>query len=350
MIGILVSKKGFKAIVKGRSKIEDLRHYKRFVNQHKMPVVFYYVSENLLKNRAVQGFVVEPHQEPAVKEVQAPTHTFCRMIVGGRTKRRLKLLARRTKRRFYQLQSGRERDKWRHIVALNANEATSIFVPNSKRLTPDTFKEMIRKHGEVIIKPCRGSLGRRVIMIEKRGKRYKLSSKTKKKLVVKLVSAREVKGYIEALSKKRYIVQQKVRATKVNDQTIEVRASTQKTTPTDWKVSAKALRLSRKGDFLTNISKGAKGVPFKTHYFKQANVNDVVEKTSVALAKQLSKAIPAIDFGFDLMVDERGKVWFIEANLRDMKLTYMWAGEYELWYQSIAQPLRFIASEMKKAK
>ncbi|MBM7094939.1 YheC/YheD family protein [Bacillus sp. H-16] len=348
MIGVLVSKKTFKAVVKGTTKIESPGNYQRFAKEHKMPVAFYYISEDLFRGAPVNVVVFSPNSKPRKKKIKPPKHTFCRMVVGGQTKRRLKRLMRRTGMKFYQLQTGRERNKWRHIAILTGNSKTASYVPESRRMTSASFQDLIQKYGEVIIKPIRGSLGRKVIMIRKDGPHFKISSKTKKKLKVKIVKATVLKKIITSLSGRKYIVQQKVRATKAADRTVEVRVSTHKKNASDWVVSAKALRLSKKKDFLTNISQGAKGVPFNEKYFKKPNIKSTVESASKELAKQLAKKIPAIDFGFDLMVDDEGNVWFIEANLRDMKLTYMSAGEYEYWYQSVAQPLRFIAGEMAK--
>ncbi|WP_171051860.1 YheC/YheD family protein [Alteribacter natronophilus] len=342
-----MSRKMFHRVITGTSGIEKAVHYQRFANEYKIPVVIYYLCDELFSGERVNGFVFSPDKKPKQIKVKAPAHTFCRMVVGRKSKRKLKRLMKRTNKIFYQLQSGRDRNKWRHITALTENLTTAVHVPETKRLTPDSAVELIKKYGEVIIKPIRGRLSRKVIMIKRDGSNYTIKSKIDQKLNIQTVTAAELKNYIAGMAVRKYIVQQKVKAAKVGDSITEVRISTQKKNSGEWGVTAKSLWISEKNDFLTKFSSGSQCVHFNSKYFKSADVEAAVDRTSKELAKQLAKKISAIDLGFDLMIDDAGKVWFIEANLLDMKRTYMWAGQDEDWYQTVTQPLRYISGKMK---
>ncbi|WP_096438931.1 YheC/YheD family protein [Alteribacter populi] len=346
MIGIIVSKKQFFQLVNDTSKVEKLSFYQRFADEHNAPIVFYFLSENVVIHKQVDGYVIRKQTKPLRKTMALPRITYCRAAIPKRFRSQLDSLAKKEGYQFYQIQSAKERNKWRHLSFLKNDLNLSAHIPETRKLSWKNMMEVLNKHKRVILKPERGALGRRIIAVNKGDSRYLVKRKVKKKLKIETLTAKELKDFCLSLNRIPYLVQQEIQSVTWRGRTVECRMSVQKAVGGTWQVTAKAIRLAQRGDYLTNIAQGATAHPFSRGYISKAKTN--VEELGCQIASQLEKNLPIIDVGLDLMVDTAGRVWFIEANLKDQRLTYKAAGELEAWYEATAQPLRYILAKEEK--
>lgn len=71
---------------------------------------------------------------------------------------------------------------------------------------------------------------------------------------------------------------------------------------------------------------------------------DAVASLGLRAAETIERKIRGVsDIGFDIALDERGHPWFIEANFRDLRITFRNAGERDIWVSTFATPVKYAA-------
>ncbi|MFD1397032.1 YheC/YheD family protein [Kroppenstedtia eburnea] len=348
MIGVFMNKRPLNSMIRGNTSYEKLEFYRHFVDTFKEPLCFYSLDNIDPYRASIDGYVLLPGKNLTQAEVRVPEHHFSRAIIyRQRNLNKIKKFIRNHRTRFYQFQSKKERNKWTNYELLNNVPEIKSHLPETYPLTWDNVIKILERYKQAIVKPIYGSLGKKVVLIEKRGQIYTIKEKNEFRLVHSEVALEHLEMYYLSKFKrpKRFIVQQKVNTDRFRHRIYECRVSVQKTSSGEWEVTGWAVRLAQKGDYLTNVSQGSEIIPFSRIFNPKSDTAYTIRDVTTRIAKQFEKHFPdTIDLGIDLMLDNNKHVWFIEANLRDQRLSYY--NDREMWRRTTITPLVFIQNQM----
>lgn len=213
--------------------------------------------------------------------------------------------------------------KWTKHNLLEKNGELLKYLPRTALYNEDSFAKYMGMYGEAIIKPTVGRLGKDVVKVSQDGQTYLVHAGIKKK---KLNGQKAALDYLESTLNinKTYIIQQVIPLAKINECIFDLRVLVQRKNLTDrnWVVTGKLAKVAAKGFVISNAAKEV--IPIEQAIEKSSvesiNIGQVIQEID-QLA--LDTAHYLQDFytksrwmGLDLGVDQHGKIWIIEVNLR----------------------------------
>lgn len=236
---------------------------------------------------------------------------------------------------------------------LAANAELHPFLPETSPATRASVKRMLHTNENLFLKPKRASVGNGIIRIRKmkdtayaevnvlgRTIKHKIGTRTKR--IMKLLKGR----------RRSYLVQQGISLMTYKGDPVDFRVSIQKNGRGKWQCTGMVGKVARKNAIVTNLHCGGRSVRasklFEEWGWDAKEMERKIAALGVAIAETLDRKLPHIaDLGLDIAVDGQQHPWFIEANFRDLRITFRNAGEREVWRDSFANPIRF-ASYLKK--
>ncbi|WP_277587574.1 YheC/YheD family protein [Psychrobacillus antarcticus] len=210
-------------------------------------------------------------------------------------------------------------------------------VPKSDLLTSFTFKDYLTKFSEVIIKPCNGQNGIGIVQIKRKGPQvYEIHSGIRTDIKTNLDEAYR---YMEDtyLTKKDYIIQQRVPLATIDYCPMDVRVIAQKDEST-WKITGKVVKLAGKNFIVTNAAQKVltleEAIRDSTILSKcNEPLNTEIDEICLSATQILDgKNIDLNIIGFDVGITNQGDIWIIEGNyVPDLGMFK----EYEEQYKNI---------------
>ncbi len=242
--------------------------------------------------------------------------------------------------------------KWQTYRILSQSPELSKYVPDTNRVNGfQQVDNMLRKHGSVYIKPVNGSQGRDIIRVNRgRNSSYRYQYKVKytphSGYALNRGSLRQNLGRI--MRRHRYIVQQKINLLSVNGRICDVRAMVQKDDNGEWSVTGKAFRIGQKGSITSNISGGGSGskmMGILRRRFPDTRAREIMKEVdylALEVARALENDTGGIgELGIDIGIDVKGKLWFIEANLKPARQVFVLIGERNTRRMTVRKPLLY---------
>lgn len=208
--------------------------------------------------------------------------------------------------------------KWSQYHSLHQKRSLRPLLPATDLCTKKTLLAFLNTYPEVIIKPCVGQQGRGIVKIsftgdmtfevhEKQNKTFKYDFEELYKYLYELY-----------LSRKEYIVQQRIPLTEINRSPFDVRVITQLdkdswiVTGTIVKVAAKDYFVSNRANKLLTLENALSETNSGISYERCAKL---VEITCEKVSKRLQRNNGGLSIiGFDIGIDSKGDVWVIEGN------------------------------------
>lgn len=210
-------------------------------------------------------------------------------------------------------------------------------VPESDLLTNFTFQYYLTKFSEVIIKPCNGQNGIGIVQIKRKGPQsYEIHSGIR--TIIK-TNIDEAYRYLEDtyLTKKDYIIQQRVPLATIDHCPMDVRVIAQKDEST-WKITGKVVKLAGKNFIVTNAAQ--KLLTLEEAIRDSTILSKSMEPLNTEIDEICMSATQILDgkntdlniIGFDVGITNHGDIWIIEGNyVPDLKMFK----EYEEQYKNI---------------
>lgn len=216
-------------------------------------------------------------------------------------------------------------DKWSQHIILSKSKGISSYLPETRMLSEATFLGMLHKHNRVIIKPCLGYWGKNMTqvrrhedgLLELHTEKHKTTFPDTRKAFDYLVGYQLHKGM------RNYIVQQMISLAKIDLSPFDLRVMLQRVKVTrKWSLTGLLARVACDGYFVTNVAKNIltidSAVPISS--VKNIIINDLVKEIEYFCKEavvQLEKFFPNISLiGFDIGIDQGGRLWFFEANFK----------------------------------
>ncbi|NHN30194.1 YheC/YheD family endospore coat-associated protein [Paenibacillus agricola] len=220
-------------------------------------------------------------------------------------------------------------------------------LPATSSVTHHAVEQLFGENTSLFLKPRTASVGDGIIRIRKKDNNMIAEINVLGRTLRKKVSIDQIIDIVRK-KKRRYLVQQGVSLMPYQGNPVDFRVSMQKNGSGCWQYTGMVGKVAKKGAIVTNLHCGGtsmKASELFAHWgWDGAEIERKVVELGLRIVQTLDKELSQIaDLGLDIAVDEQQHPWFIEANFRDMRVTFRDAGEKETWQSSYSAPVNYAA-------
>ncbi|QGQ94915.1 YheC/YheD family protein [Paenibacillus psychroresistens] len=242
--------------------------------------------------------------------------------------------------------------KIHHI--LSKNNKLLPYLPVTDSVTHQSVSELIEQNPCLFLKPRSASVGNGIIRISRNNQdmvaEVNILGQTKRHKV----GIDQIINLIKS-KKRSYLVQQGISLMEYEGNPVDFRVSIQKDGKGRWHYTGMVGKVAKKGAIVTNLHCGGHSIKvselFRNWGWKGVEIERKVSKLGILIAQTLDQELPHIaDLGLDIAIDEHQHPWLIEANFRDLRITFRDAGEKDKWRATFATPVYYAAHLIKKLK
>ncbi|WP_188646061.1 YheC/YheD family protein [Marinithermofilum abyssi] len=200
----------------------------------------------------------------------------------------------------------------------------SVHIPETELFYKKSFKQMIKKHSKVYLKPDRGRKSRGVLRVERlKGNRFKIRSGSRSKYVNHKYIWTKVNHMIKD---KRYIIQQAIDSVTKDGRHFDLRCHLVRIHG-KWKVCGICGRLGERGSVVTTSHLGGTPTSVEKLFFRHLNYSrrkkekmiKILEKCAVEAVNNVSRMYPNLkEFAVDMGIDTKSRVWIYEVNIEPL--------------------------------
>lgn len=226
-------------------------------------------------------------------------------------------------------------------------------LPHTVRADPVTIRSMINRHGDLVLKPCQGSVGIGIMRLY-RGKIHDYFTFSRSSPSARgWRTVRLPKDKLPLLLRNRirrapFLAQERIPLAQYKGRPYDVRITVQRGISGEWEVTGMFAKTSPPRTFVSNIAQGGSAYPV-IDVFRDSlpgiPPDRMIERTAeftVRTAESLSRHMPfAADFGIDAGITNDGQLFFIECNGRDQRYGFREAGLEEIWKETYRKPMAF---------
>ncbi|MBT2291999.1 YheC/YheD family protein [Paenibacillus albidus] len=237
-----------------------------------------------------------------------------------------------------------------------------------RRYLPETAKgltglaAMMNRYPDLILKPCRGSIGNgvmRLIRVRTSSWRWNLTylpRGARRWTTLPVDQDALPRALRTRLSNVPYLVQERIPLAEMNGRPFDLRVTVQRGWGGEWQVTGLFAKLAAPGGFVSNIARGGEALSsayvLDTAFSSRdaAILRMSLEALSLAVARSLGQRLPGLaDIGLDIGLTRDGRLFFIEANGRDQRYGFRKAGLQEIWKNSYRKPMGYARFLMEEA-
>ena len=228
--------------------------------------------------------------------------------------------------------------KWKQYKILSKDKEIVPFLPKTAPLTVKRLWQMIDQYSEVIIKPKRGRLGRRVIRLALlENNQFQIHSEDK---LITVNGRDETFAYLtEQELTEGFIVQHAIPLATINHCPFVIHLIVQRrSNSSTWVTTGMLARVASEGYFITSVTNQI--IPVETAIesssLHDVSFNDLIcEINHVVLlaANRFFESYPSCQLiGMDIGIDIHGDIWILDADFNPMITLFKWLddpGMYE---------------------
>lgn len=349
-VGILLNNNLYRRLSGGRSARLSLKNYEEAAAMYGLVPCFTTIDRLSPEKGTLIGCIPTEFGYVEV-EVPIPRAIHQRAIYSD--KRALSMIDRLIHQGIY-VYNGRTRYGKDVTHRMLAEEPAMLpALPHTVRATPMSIREMIRQHGDLVLKPCRGSIGIAIMRLRAGSGQhyftYSRSAPSAKGWKTVRVSAAKLHPLIHRrISRVPFLVQERIQLAEYEGRPFDIRVTVQRGGSGVWEVTGMFAKTSPPRTFVSNIAQGgsAHQVPdILAQSLPDIPVDlllDRLVRFSLQTAHTLSRHIPfAADFGLDIGITPDGNLYFIECNGCDQRYGFFEAGMEETWKKSYRTPMAF---------
>ncbi len=239
-------------------------------------------------------------------------------------------------------------DKLDFFNALNSDPILRTYMPKTEVFTNAAQLEtMLQSFGEVFLKPVNAMKGFGIVVVKpaRPGTSGKLEctyASHDRNISVLINHPEEIHNVLlTAAGRKRpYLIQQGISRMEYKGGPFSIRTWAMKDGSGQWVIPGMFAKGSFGSSFLTNFTAGAKLIPLQEIYdhitsmlsYTKESLVQLLEELTLKTARVLDQKFgPLGELGFDIVFDNEGKPWIIEANGNPGVIPIFIQKEYPLW-------------------
>lgn len=247
-------------------------------------------------------------------------------------------------------------NKWETHQLLRQDDALTEFLPETRLLTgPGDIRALLDTFGMVYLKPTAGSLGRRIIRVEKLSPaviRYKYRTKDKESKEGFAPNCELLEIVLRPVMGRRdYIVQQGLHLAEYEGSPFDVRILMQKDNRGNWRRTKIYVRVAAPGNIVSNISDGARGEKiavvlkevFQEEFAADTGIGERLREAARLIPPALERLMGQSwgELALDLGIDTSRRVWLIEVNSKPFRALVSPSGATKVIERSLMRPLEY---------
>ncbi|TCP61493.1 YheC/YheD family protein [Baia soyae] len=349
-IGILISQRIFADCLRQRSPYESFVMYHRFAKREGLTPIFFTIHHVHFKNRTVTGFQYREEQN-TFKEITIPIPAIIHNRVKPvSTKKQVEKLVQTTGVTVFNQDN--RLNKWKVYQDLSQFPEIDPYLPKTQLLSINNWRTFQEQYEVVYVKPLEKSLGIDICRIDQQENKWRMIHSTG---VMEIYPNPELEIQLERKAEKdEFLIQQAIAVQTINDQAVDFRIAVQKGTDGQWSVSGMVARLGVKHGIATNLAVGGKSKKID-EVLCDLNIKDAqemkekIQELVILAAQKLETTNPGLaDLGFDIAIDVDEKIWIIEVNGRDLRITFHQAQDFDAWHKTIQKPMEYAGYLVKQ--
>lgn len=213
-------------------------------------------------------------------------------------------------------------NKWNVFRQLNREKDIARHLPETRLLaSPTSLAALLNKYPGVYVKPVNGCKGRAISRVTRRQGRYLLKSNQDHSGKL-LNSIQEVYNRLRSGNPNEILLAQQAIKAPSGQSHFDVRVMLQKDRFNHWEVTGIAARVGGNGQVTTNLHTGGRAATLeKVLQARNMGIEEIdyivgeIVRLGLRIGQTLEKRSSALgDLGLDFIIDEKGKVWFLEVN------------------------------------
>lgn len=221
------------------------------------------------------------------------------------------------------------------------------FLPETYRFNHLNMQLMMKKHRELMIKPNKGSLGKRNMKITRNNETewvlaFPSGSKQCNETFTTDVCPNRLTEIMESSN---YLIQERIPLAEYNGAPFDIRVSVQRNRTGEWQITGMVAKVAKAGNFVTNVARGGACFPLSEiiknfPHLHDSKVRQSIEHLAILTVKQLESHLPNLaDLGLDIGITHEGFPMFIECNARDLRYSFEQAGLLAEWEATYSTPI-----------
>lgn len=232
---------------------------------------------------------------------------------------------------------------------LRENPAIIPFLPETVLFNKKNMERMMEEYQELIVKPNKGSLGKR---------NMKVSKKNKTEWVLDYLDGPEKvsetftkdswpKHLNDHTAESKYLIQERIALAEYMGSPFDIRVSIQRNGTGNWQITGMVAKVAQTGNFVTNVARGGTCFPVSDIVMNLPGLDvrqvcQHVEQLAFMCAGQLAGFLPNLaDIGLDIGITDHGFPMFIECNARDLRYSFQRANLMAEWKSSYITPVSY---------
>ncbi|UQZ33293.1 hypothetical protein C2I18_06800 [Paenibacillus sp. PK3_47] len=210
--------------------------------------------------------------------------------------------------------------KWLKTEALLSDARIAGYIPRTMEYSAAGLLKMLKRYGNVVIKPVVGGGGYGVIKVFRDQRGYGFTYMDRTRVYSSFPAMR--RSLERAKVRRKYLIQQGISLARINGRPIDYRVKVVKNGPR-WEFRSMVGRLARPGLFVTNLCKGGtilscrQGLRGSLPSVKTSAKKAEMRRLTITCIELMERRFPGIgELGFDYAVDQAGRIWILEVNTR----------------------------------
>ncbi|UNC92310.1 YheC/YheD family endospore coat-associated protein [Candidatus Contubernalis alkaliaceticus] len=215
--------------------------------------------------------------------------------------------------------------KWETFLALNSNEDTNGYMPETTLFSSAALKRFLKKYSSCFVKHNFSRNGKKVLRIQKYKQHYICQRGCAEIESWRFNKLSRLLSFIYKTLGRDIILQQGIILAKMNNSPFDMRILVQKNIYNKWVISALNYRIAQPKAVVTNFSAGATDIfssPREELLHPGLSWDKLTVFTVNAADAMENFFGPLGEIGFDIAIDEKGILWLIEANSRPSSRAY----------------------------
>ncbi|OAB45895.1 YheC/YheD family protein [Paenibacillus glacialis] len=235
---------------------------------------------------------------------------------------------------------------------LASNPSLKKFLPDTFTATPTVIRRMMKQHNDLILKPCRGSIGQGIMRLRNVSSKWALTYSNSPTIggweTITLNKVQLPPIVLRRISRHPFLVQERIQLAEYQGNPYDMRVTVQRGLQGLWQMTGMYAKIAPSSTFVSNIAQGATALPVESLLATSVptqspeSIIHCIEQIALEIAWSLSTQLPWIaDFGMDIGITYDGKPYFIECNGRDQRYGFRKANMMSIWKKTYEQPMAY---------